>query len=397
MSIPDKRIKVAGTLHSVTPSGILASASEIYNEENGAFVDSEIVGDLFIDVIDDISADDLYGIICTKKPTYYRVINNEGNVIGTCQFIANEFDIVVQIVHTSFDLIGGAQSDVYRTYKREADLSAAVEFTPEWEDWYVIFDESDKFTNENRLSKLDEDVEKAKLALFVDMWNTACWGYGSYDPEGAPDTDHPFYLNELYLTYEEAIEIYQLSAGWIGTSSDAGGQNNATNRLFGGVKVRTLIPPFTGNSWEVVHNLCPNSEIETIRLSHTDTIIPYNTPYNTFGACKKLRKVLTVINYLKSPSMFKGCVSLEYVRLAINGDLYLGDSPKLSLDSIQYMVEHSLNADTVVTVTVHPDVYAKLTGDTTNEAVSELTPDELELWEMGLLEASEKNISFATV
>lgn len=49
------------------------------------------------------------------------------------------------------------------------------------------------------------------------------------------------------------------------------------------------------------------------------------------------------------------------------------------------------------TVTVHKDVYAKLTGDTTNEAAAALTEEELAQW-MAITEAAAaKNISFATV
>lgn len=52
---------------------------------------------------------------------------------------------------------------------------------------------------------------------------------------------------------------------------------------------------------------------------------------------------------------------------------------------------------TQITITVHPSVYAKLTGDTTNEAAAALTPEELAQWQQVLTDAVAKNISFATV
>ena len=58
----------------------------------------------------------------------------------------------------------------------------------------------------------------------------------------------------------------------------------------------------------------------------------------------------------------------------------------------------SLAANTAaITITVHPDVYAKLTGDTTNEAAAALTPEELAAWQQVLADAVDRNISFATV
>ena len=47
-------------------------------------------------------------------------------------------------------------------------------------------------------------------------------------------------------------------------------------------------------------------------------------------------------------------------------------------------------------MTVHPDVYAKLTGDTTNAAAAALAADVLTQWQQVLADAMAKNISFAT-
>ena len=74
--------------------------------------------------------------------------------------------------------------------------------------------------------------------------------------------------------------------------------------------------------------------------------------------------------------------------------LSMAHSPKLSLDSISYMVANAANTATI-TITVHPDVYAKLTGDTTNAAAATLTEEEAAAWQQVLADANVKNISFA--
>lgn len=68
----------------------------------------------------------------------------------------------------------------------------------------------------------------------------------------------------------------------------------------------------------------------------------------------------------------------------------------LSYDSVNYMVQNAINT-TAITETVHADVYAKLTGDTTNSACASLTDEERTKWAQILTDATAKNISFATV
>lgn len=92
---------------------------------------------------------------------------------------------------------------------------------------------------------------------------------------------------------------------------------------------------------------------------------------------------------------FKGAYKLQEVRFTnIKGTCTFKDSPKLSLASFSHMVE---NADPGgATLQVHPDVYAKVTGDYTNEAAAALTAKERAQW-LALSEmATAKNIIFTT-
>lgn len=77
-------------------------------------------------------------------------------------------------------------------------------------------------------------------------------------------------------------------------------------------------------------------------------------------------------------------------------DINLANLSALSLASLQYLVTNAANTS-AITVTVHPDVYAKLTGDTTNAAAAALSADELAQWQSLVSAAAAKNISFATV
>jgi len=48
-------------------------------------------------------------------------------------------------------------------------------------------------------------------------------------------------------------------------------------------------------------------------------------------------------------------------------------------ESVNHTIKNRRGTN-AITITVHPDVYAKLTGDTTNAAASALTADELAKW-----------------
>ena len=42
--------------------------------------------------------------------------------------------------------------------------------------------------------------EDLKKDLFIDLWNQQCGSAGRYDPDGAPDPEHPFFLNKLWIS-----------------------------------------------------------------------------------------------------------------------------------------------------------------------------------------------------
>ncbi|MDE6340432.1 MAG: leucine-rich repeat domain-containing protein [Muribaculaceae bacterium] len=116
---------------------------------------------------------------------------------------------------------------------------------------------------------------------------------------------------------------------------------------------------------------------------------------DTFEGASKLRLITGALNCLNIVPSFAGCASLETLNIKyLNGNISFADSPKLKLDSLQKLVT-SARTNTKV-ITVHPDVYAKLTGDTTNAAAAALSEEELAQWTALIEQAAAKNIQFAT-
>jgi hypothetical protein len=71
----------------------------------------------------------------------------------------------------------------------------------------------------------------------------------------------------------------------------------------------------------------------------------------------------------------------------------MGGIPNIDYDSMEYLVTNAANT-AAISIKVHADVYAKLTGDTTNAAAADLTDEELAKWTALFNTATNKLISF---
>ena len=128
-----------------------------------------------------------------------------------------------------------------------------------------------------------------------------------------------------------------------------------------------------------------------------------------FVNCSNLRTVLGVLKmkYCNSVSgMFTGCSSLRTIKLSevkIN-NISFADSPLLYYSSLKYLVDNAANT-AAITVTVHADVYAKLTRTYEGSVISLIGDEAAETgqdvmtlagyWNKLPAAAAEKNISFA--
>ena len=225
---------------------------------------------------------------------------------------------------------------------------------------------------------------------FIEQWNRECrkntfnyYGhigvteYGKYN-----EATCLFELNGINdITFEQASNI--LAAGRPGTS-------NISQMWFAGYDIRTNLPIWHSGRLDYMP-FYAQYRIEVIALA--DNIEIPN------GLCYQCFNLHTIKGVLKlSGSQFASQTwKLENVQgycTKANVNYSFRDNPKLSFDSVKYMIDHTTVA---CTITFHPDVYAKLTGDTTNEAAAALTEEELAQWVAITEAAAAKNISFATV
>ena len=241
-------------------------------------------------------------------------------------------------------------------------------------------------------------TDSAKRAVFDDEWvvagGTVIVSGVTYGLNGIDD-----------LTYKEAMEIWRMSYHHClpVISIGAGSAKVYPPYAFGGSQkfCRTYLPVMLNAKYEVIadYMFASNNMVETILiLDNGSAVVSFSSSKSIFRGCVKLRKIISKLYFkqyiISSDSEFDGCSSLEDVDITfyIGGrSLSFAQSARLSLDSLKKMVLQArwLPSDSshtsTSTITVHPDVFAKLTDETNAE------------WHQVLIDAVAKNISFATI
>lgn len=250
------------------------------------------------------------------------------------------------------------------------------------------FDTSDDLNLSNsRLSLTD----MAKKRLFIDMWNNICGDDGCYNP-----TTGYFELNGITnLTYNDALTIMQNSPQICRLASNA-----LPGYTFAMSPIRTTFPlRANGNglgqaNFNSTFKYC--RYLEVVRI-YGGVYVSLNSTFyanNQAGWPSSLREITVTCNTSLSVSGGEFPSSLVTLKLqCLNSGLSIPDCNKISLESMQYIVRYSTT--TAKTITVHANVYAKLTGDMTNAAAAALSEAEADAWQQIVVDASAKNITFA--
>ena len=240
----------------------------------------------------------------------------------------------------------------------------------------------------------------AKKKVFIDMWNAACtingkkWGW--YDEAADDFLIYPDFRNGegLHLTYEQAVKCYVVSR------KDVAGK---AGDVFFGIKdtnAKALLPMRCARHISGEQMMMGVSNVRAVAfVFQSGTTVPVSSLTNTFNNCTALEVIYGKMHVTDNMSgaVFYGCSNLREITLwSQTANFSVADSPLLSLASFQYMLTRT-NNHTAITITVHPDCYAKMTGDTTNAAAAALTEEEAAQWQQLLADAVAKNITFATL
>ena len=193
---------------------------------------------------------------------------------------------------------------------------------------------------------------------------------------GAVDNGNGTYtMNEITdLTYEDLQLAFTLGR-YIPSAAQM-------NQYSLNVNVRVNIPgSLNGFSYNYLTANLSNAfygcrKIETLKLTSQTATNPnliVGSLSNAFNGCLKLRKIFDVLDVSNCTTMlgFSSCNALETIRLLnLKKNVSFRDSPKLTKDSILYMIQNSA-ATSAITITLHPTAYAMAIADTDIQAALE--------------------------
>lgn len=252
---------------------------------------------------------------------------------------------------------------------------------------------TEKITDFREVTATEKQALESKAAnfnrppqSFIDQWNVACGDYGCWN-----ESTGYFELNGLKdISYSEAIEIMAFD-----TPIYRIGGPSFPSYAFATSNVRTVFP-IVGRGSNGVGLMNGNSTFKYAEKIEVIIMREVNLTNidRMFWDCKKLRKIeITLgaygINSAKDGA-FYNCFALEDVKIGgVSCNLDFSYSPRISRASFEYMFVRNTN----ITFTVHPLVYAKIMGTSTET----MTEDEKAQWEALLPLAQERNVTIATV
>ncbi|MDE5625208.1 MAG: leucine-rich repeat domain-containing protein [Muribaculaceae bacterium] len=238
---------------------------------------------------------------------------------------------------------------------------------------------------QSRLDGLDTRVDANEVAIadapelaFRELWRSA-----GCSVDEAAEPSEMYVCNGLGMSCAEARAVY---AAGVMTN------DNRTN-LYATCDIRTHLPHRIHTGVTTCNYTFRNSKVEVVSA----TLLVPGT--DCFRWCSKLRKVTLYspnVSSTASTTTFEGCSALESI--VVYGTVYarsfsLADSPLISLASLQGIIGKTQADSAAMAITVHPDVYAKLTGDTSNPAAAALAEEELAKWMQLPLDVADKNIN----
>ena len=214
-------------------------------------------------------------------------------------------------------------------------------------------------------------TDKAAKRLFVDIWNTLCGKYGKHDPDGAPDQEHPFLLNGIYLTYKEALDCLRYFR-----------RDYDQTEAYANSGCRTHIPVPT--EWNGTYSRFAQNA-KNLEVAFLPYVISGSISQAFYGCARLKTCTLSCATLTSTDLAFYNCSALVNLKFkGLRNSISLSHSPAISAESINYLITNR-GGTNAITVTVHPDVYSKL-SDATNSEWFALTEA-----------ASLKNIQFATI
>lgn len=278
-----------------------------------------------------------------------------------------------------------AAADGLRAFEQEASKNESARVTAETSRQAA---ENERQTAEqNRVNEFSTLAHKDFIEMFNYLANRYVKNYGGYN-----EATGYFVLGTVRdLTLEQARAIMASPASTMPYISQ-----NTPYRLFYSLPIRATFPLAStrgGGSWNCEYMFLYCSNLEEVVIA-SPTGINENIPSikEVFNNCYSLRKAVLPPGFGTRPVIdatraFGSCRKLEDLTLPVtmDCDIDLKESPLLNLASFQRLTECYNLATAPRTVTIHPDIYARIMDENNTE------------WHALLDAIADKNFTFATV
>ncbi|MBD5230815.1 MAG: hypothetical protein HDS66_01490 [Bacteroidales bacterium] len=249
-------------------------------------------------------------------------------------------------------------------------------------------------------SRLTAAIEDVKLRDLIAQWMDATTMYrgnnstktsiGDYDKETGLFT----YAGKITLTEEEVRLMF--------VEQFTGAPVSCANAYRDKWWLPAVLPLRVRASTSLADTFSSCRQLKIIVFDGYHEALSVTSLSNTFYNCRALRfiagdplEVSQIKNY--GSGTFGVCEKLEEVWIqGLNASISFSACRMLKRECLKYLLDYAVN-EVQISITVHPDVYARITGDMTNTAVTELSDAERTEWAALLPLAQAKNIMFATV
>lgn len=295
--------------------------------------------------------------------------------------------------------------------KQYADEAAAEILNSSPEQLSVINSLATQLADDTNLANtVTNTIAQQEKKEFIDKWNRAGIIESELNPRQVvayyDEENDEFDLEGVKLTYEQAKWHYEVSF-----TRKAISGINTYSKCCHYSDLKAMFPQRFEQYAKIQNTFAHMRSLRVVRVSYgdptqenvanLDMAWPSEVTWPFYlTAIEEVRGIINC-NRLSSTSLQNNWglrpQTKEIYLYGVKADAQcLTNCQSLSLASISFLVKWASNT-TPITITVHADVYAKLTGDTTNEAAAALTTEELAQWAEVLTNAAAKNISFATV
>lgn len=229
-------------------------------------------------------------------------------------------------------------------------------------------------------------VNNSQLKEFAEEWST----YGTSDLTGNSPI---FFANNTRYTLEEAKLILQE-----GIITLPNIRCISNSEIKGTVRTDFSYTDMYVDFSGFIHQ-CPNLEILNLGGTGQNIYVDDATSFiRTAYRLKEIRGDLYFTDAKGLDTIFTETPNLESVNIKrLNKNINLSECPKLTYDTFNTINRFKAVLDDYIFIIVHPDVYAKFAGDTTNEAASKLSDTELQKWKTLARSLSNNKMIISTI